>query len=332
MPLDVVIPDLLLPSQAAAALRELRLPRLERWMARADVERLDLPGPEPWLARRFGLATPLPVAAVTLAADDAPQEGTWLRADPVHLQIAPEAIALHDASLLDVQGHEASALVATLQSLFGADGLEFRAPYPSRWYVRVPPGEMPETTPLESALGRNVSRLLPRGRGRINWPSALTEAQMLLAAHDVNVEREASGRPAINSVWFWGGGATPRLAARPYAIVYAGDAFARGLGTLSGARVAELPPEPGLVDAVREEDSVLVVLDALSAPLHRGDVDAWLEAARALDEGWFSEMGRLLERFDAIRIVLPAHHETRVASIGSSSRWRWLRRRSALNA
>jgi hypothetical protein len=332
VPLDVVILDLLLPSQAAAALREVRLPRLERWLARADVQRLDMLGATPWLGQRFGLAQPFPVAAVTLAADDAPREGTWLRADPVHLQISSEAVALHDASLLDVQRDEALALVGTLQALFREDGLEFSAPHPSRWYVRVPAGELPETTPIESALGRNVFRLLPRGRGRINWPAAITETQMLLASHAVNVEREASGRPPINSVWFWGGGSTPRIDSRPYALVYAADAFARGLGTLSGARVAELPRDPGLVDAVREEESALLVLDALTAPLHRGDAHAWRDAAHALDETWFSELGRLLERFDSVRLVLAAHHETRVATIGSASRWRWFRRRCALNA
>src|SRR5512140_3919859 len=96
VPLDVVIPDLLLPSQAAAALREVRLPHLERWLARADVQRLDMQGATPWLGQRFGLAEPFPVAAVTLAADDAPRERLWLRADPVHLQISSEAVALHD--------------------------------------------------------------------------------------------------------------------------------------------------------------------------------------------------------------------------------------------
>ena len=332
VPLDVVVPDLLLPSQAAASLRELRLPQLERWLARADVERLDIRGAAPWIAARFGLAAPLPVAPVTLAADDAPREGAWLRADPVHLQVSAEAVALHDASLLDVQKHEAQALVQTLQALFREDGLEFRAPHPARWYVRVPAGEMPETTPIEAALGRNVFGLLPRGRGRINWPSAMTEAQMLFATHDVNLERESAGRPAINSVWFWGGGETPGIATKPYALVYATDAFARGLATLTSARVAEPPREPGLVDAVREDESVLVVLDALSEALHRGDAEAWTRSARALDDMWFSQLGALVERFEHVRLILAAHHETRVATLKPGSRWRWFRRRAALNA
>jgi hypothetical protein len=289
-------------------------------------------GAAPWIAARFGLEAPLPIAAVTLAADDARRDGAWLRADPVHLHISPEVVALHDAALLDVHRDEAIALVRVLQDHFAADGFEFVAPHPARWYVRVPPGELPRTTPLEAALGRNVFGLLPKGEGRVNWGSAITETQMLFADHDVNAQREIAGRPAINSVWFWGEGHAPASVANPYAIVYAHDAFARGLGRLAGTRVAELPRDPGHVDMVEDRESVLLVLDDLTAPLHRGDEDAWREAATRLDDTWFSGMAQLLDRFGAVRIVLPAHHETRVTRVGPGARWRWLRGRAPLNA
>lgn len=329
--LDVVVPDLLLPPQAAPSLRELRLPHLERWMARGDAMRLESQGAAPWLAERFGIAAPLPVAAVTLAADDGPREGAWLRADPVHLQVSTDAVTLHDASLLDIHRDEAIALVGVLQDHFAGDGLEFVAPHPSRWYVRVPAAEVPRTTPLESVLGRNLHGVLPRGQGRLNWASAITEAQMLFASHDVNAEREATGRPAINSVWFWGEGTAPAKVESPYAIVYAQDAFARGLGSLAGVRVADVPPDAAHVDMVADAESILLVLDPLTAPLHGGDEQAWREAAARLDETWFARIGELLERFEAVRLVLPGHHATRVASLGPSARWRWFRRRTPLN-
>ena len=333
MPIDIVVPDLLLPPQASPTLRKLRLPNLERWLGRGRGERIELQGAAPWVAARFGLDAPLPLAAVTLAADAGPRDGTWMRADPVHLQVSSEAVALHDASILDIHRDEAAALVRVLNDHFASDGLEFIAPHPTRWYVRVPAEEAPRTTPLEAALGRNIFGLLPRGQGRINWGSAITETQMLFAAHDVNTERESHGRPAINSVWFWGEGAAPASVAAPYALVYAHDAFARGLGRLSGARVAEPPNGPQGADAVEDGQSVLVVLDPLSAALHRGDADAWIERARRLDMEWFAHLRDLLDRFDAVRIVLPGHHETRVATIEPSARWRWIfRGRKAVNA
>jgi hypothetical protein len=331
VPLDVVVPDLLLPAEAPAALRAVRMPALERWIARADRGRVDRDGRHAWVAHAHALPEPLPVAAITLAADDAPREGSWLRADPVHLRIEMHGATLHDASVLDVQGEEAAALVAELQAFFRADGLEFMAPHPSRWYVRVPPSELPQTTPLDQVLGRNVSASLPRGSGRIEWRSAITEAQMVLSTHAVNVHREQAGQPQVNSVWFWGGGATPAIAARPYSVIYADDAFTRGVARLAGTRVAELPRTFDAIDAVASGENALLVLDALSAAWDRGDEAAWKEAAAAID-AWFVHTGSALERFGEVRIVLPSAGPARVFTLKPSSRWRLFRRGKPVNA
>lgn len=331
MPLDVVVPDLLLPAEAPAALRAVRMPALERWIARADRGHVDREGRHGWVAHAHALPEPLPVAAITLAADDAPREGSWLRADPVHLRIEMHGATLHDASVLDVQGEEAAALVAELQAFFRADGLEFMAPHPTRWYVRVPPAELPQTTPLDQVLGRNVSASLPRGSGRIEWRSAITEAQMVLSTHAVNVHREQAGQPQVNSVWFWGGGATPAIAARPYSVIYADDAFTRGVARLAGTRVAELPRTFDAIDAVASGENALLVLDALSAAWDRGDEAAWKEAAAAID-AWFVHTGSALERFGEVRIVLPSAGPARVFTLKPSSRWRLFRRGKPVNA
>src|SRR5687768_12456138 len=240
MPLDLLIPDLLLPADASPAPRALRLPSLEKWLARADVA--PVPGNDPieWLASAYGLPAPVPVAAIALAGEEAALPGTWMRADPVHLRIDHDSLKLHDASILEVTREESAALVAALQAHFVSDGLEFHARAPDRWYVRVPVDEVASTTPLARALRRDIFGLLPTGGRRINWRSAITEAQMVLGAHEVNAHREAAGRPPINSVWLWGEGALPAEVSKPYALVYADDVFARGLGVLSGAEVRPL--------------------------------------------------------------------------------------------
>ena len=283
------------------------------------------------LAAAFGLAEPLPIAAVTLAADEGPREGTWLRADPVHLRVGQGAVTLHDSSVLDVSRDEAHALVAGLQAFFASDGLEFIAPTPERWYVRVPEGEMPRTVPLTDVLGRNVFGLLPQGSGRINWQGAITEAQMLLATHPVNERREAEGRPPINSVWFWGEGAAPPDVRSPYALICASEAFAAGLGRLSGTRTVASPSGFDAIDAVREDESVLVVVDTLGAPLHGGDPQAWTRAAAELEHAWFAQIDRALRRFERICLVLPGPNDTLVATLTPTARWRWFRGRKPLS-
>lgn len=332
MPLDLLVPDLLSSPESRALLSALRLPALERWVARADVARRPEKSAVEILASAFALPSPPPVAAIAFAADHEPGEGTWLRADPVHLRIEQDAVALHDPAVLGITRAEADSLVGTLQAHFAADGLEFHAPTPERWYVRVPEGEMPRTVPLEEAVGRNVFGMLPRGRGRINWASALTESQMVFAGHEVNARRESQGLPAINSVWFWGEGAAPGEVASGYAVISSDDPFARGLGRLAGIRVDRRARSIAEVEVVGPAPSALVVLDELTAPLRRGDAEGWRGAAEHLERHWFAGLGAALGRFATIRIILPAGGDTLVATIGAASRWRWYRLRKPLHA
>ncbi|HEX3098273.1 MAG TPA: hypothetical protein VHQ02_11170 [Usitatibacter sp.] len=326
MPLDLLVPDLLAPADAPAGLRDLRLPALEKWLARADVARSAAVGADRWLAERFALLPSPPMAAIALAGEDAPRAGEWLRADPVHLRIDGDSLVLHDASVLALGLEDARALVAALQAHFAPDGLHFHAMAPDRWYVEVPEGERPATVPLEEARGRNAFGLLPSGRGRINWPSALTEAQMVLSTHEVNQRREAAGEPPVNSVWFWGEGRAPGGIERRYDEIHADAPFPRGLGRLSGAAVRRRPESIGEVDLLPATQSALVVLDPLSAPMHRVAIDEWRAAADAMDERWFRELGTTIERFGTVRLILPRSGDTLVATLGPAARRRWLRR------
>ena len=332
MPLDLVVPDLIPPADAPPALRAVRLPALERWLARADLVNEAQEGPYGWLGAQYALAEPAPIAAIALASEGRARPGTWLHADPVHLRIDHDALVLHDASSLGVSRNDAAELVAALQSHFAGDALDFIAPAPERWYVRVPDDEAPRTTPLWKAFGRNVFGLLPDSRGSFNWGSALTEAQMTLGAHAINRRREEEGKPALNSVWFWGEGALPEALAKRYGLVHSEDAFARGLAILSGAELRSLPQSLPDIDLVSAGADALAVVDSLTAPLHRADAKEWLAAAAALDEKWFAHLGEAIARFDTVRLILPFGRGTRVATLTAASRWRWYRARKPLAA
>jgi hypothetical protein len=279
-------------------------------------------GAPAWLAGAWGVQAPIPVAAITLAGEDALRDGHWLRADPVHLQVEGDELVLRDTCVLDIAADEAESLLASLRALFGGDGLEFIAPRPDRWYVRVPAGEVPTTTSLPDALDRNIFGLLPRGAGKFNWRSAITEVQMLFSGHAVNLAREAQRRPAVNSVWFWGEGERPRLDARPFSTVFADDALAIGLARLSGVTAQPLSGAFAPRGKSAGDGEALVVLDPLVAPLHRGNLDAWRAAAQSLDEQWFAPLAATLPQLGSVRIVLPGPRDTAVFALGRHTRWR----------
>jgi len=329
MPLDIVIPDLLPATDAPEKLRALRLPHVERWLARADFSTAAATGSEGWIAAEHGLSDPVPYASISLAGEGIDTEGDWIRGDPVHLRVDHDEVVLHDAAVLELNTDETASLVAALQAHFASDGLEFQAVSPERWYVRVPAGESPKTVPLEKAVGRNVFGMLPRGTGGINWPSALTEAQMTLSSHEVNVRRGAA-KPAVNSVWFWGEGARPTGLSRRYGTVYAEDAFSLGIARLSGAEARAVPAS---IDELAPEGSsrpVLAAIAPLARALRRGDEDGWMSAAQDLERQWFAEIGAAIKRFGTVRIILPTERHTRIATLGATSRWRILRSRKPL--
>jgi len=324
MPLTLLVPDLLPPPDAPAPMRSLRLPGLETWLARADASREAGTG-SAWLLRQWGLAEEAPVAALTLAADGGPHEGSWLRADPVHQRVDRNALVLHDASVLALEAGEVAEALAALNGFFAADGLEFVAPAADRWYVRVPPEELPRTVPLERAVGRNPFGMLPEGGSRLRWPSLFSEAQMLLANLPLNAARESAGRPTLNAVWFWGGGTYPAGLPRRYSCVAATDPLARSLALASGCAVQALPAGPARLP-LRESEECLVVVDQLRAPFRRGDVDEWLAAAHEIERQWFSRLGEALAAFGRVRVVLPAERDTALFDITPGARWRVLRR------
>ena len=332
MPLDVLVAGLVPPVDAPHEMRGLRPPSIEKWLARGDLARSDARSARQWLAGAFSIADPAPVAALSLLAEGETVEGTWLRADPVHVRIDRERTSLHSAAVLEIEREEADALVAALQRHFAGDGFEFRAPAPDRWYVRVPSGELPSTVPLDEALARDVQKVFPSGTGRVKWPAALTEIQMRLGTHEVNAAREASGRPPINSVWLWGAGDLPRGIAAPYASVQSNDAFARGLGAASNARVGPSPKTLTSLSASSPADWTLAMNDAPQRALERGNAQEWIEAVNALDHDWFEGLGESLASFGTVRLIVPSPTGTTVATLTGAAKWRFLRRARAISS
>jgi len=324
MPLDLLIPDLLLPEDAPARLRKARLPHAEKWLARGRPAREPGADASRWIARQYAIVEPVPVAAIARLGEGRDAQGQWLRADPVHLRVENDGLVLHHPAALSLSLEEAHALAGSLATQFRADGLEFDVVATERWYVRYP-GAAPLTVPLGDAFGRNIFGLLPKGGGDVSWANLLTEAQMVLSGHAVNEGRE----PAVNSVWFWGEGPAPASLPHRYDAIHADDPFARGVARLSGARMEPRAERLRNVTGNAGE-SVLAVVDTLVRALRGGDADAWLAAAAALDSDWFAGLGDAIARFGTVRLVLPGDRTTHVSTLTASARWRWFRARKPI--
>lgn len=215
-----------------------------RALGRADRVKSGAGGRRAQLLRHFELIpNHWPMAALTRQADAGDAAGAaWLRADPAHVR--PDingARLLAIGESLALTGEDVAAFLPALRPLFGDAGFPIDAPDPSRWYLRLPAGtKLPLFTEPDEALGADLFEHLAEGSEGRRWRVLLGEAQVVLHNHPWNQRRIAQGRPAVNSLWFWGGGALPDFVRTPHAIVHSDDEAARALAHAAGV-AAPLP-------------------------------------------------------------------------------------------
>src|SRR6266516_108636 len=97
---------------------------------------------------------------------------------------------------------------------------------------------------------------------------------MVLHSHAVNEAREARGEPAVNSVWFWGGGRVPRVATERWHSVSADEPLALGLARAAAMRDGRL----GMI-TIHVPDAA----ECLAYETIRGDLRRFWRRPRALE-------------------------------------------------
>ena len=304
----------------------------ETLFAKGRRRRLPAISPEAWLFERFAVPKQRdwPAAPYTLLADGGtPERRFWLRADPVHLRLGRDTLTFADSATFDVSRAESEALVETLNRHFG-DAMLFYPVQPARWYCRLQEAPDIHTTPPSAAREDLIGGNLPSGPDAMRFHALMNEAQMLLHEHPVNAEREARGEPALNSVWFWGGGVMAAAKDRPFSSVFGDDPLARGLALAAGIPARALPKDAGAMLAAAEDEGVaLVVLDSpRSAAGHAR------ERRAALERDWFGPLLAALQsgKIGMLTLSLPgADSLLEIETVRSDLRYFWRLKRPLAN-
>ncbi|MBN8480500.1 MAG: phosphoglycerate mutase, partial [Xanthomonadales bacterium] len=189
----------------------------------------------------------------------------------------------------------------------------FDAPTPERWYLRATPGsELPDGGDPDDVLGDDLKLHLPTGAAGKRWRMLFNEAQVILHNHPVNAARARRGAVALNSLWFWGGGALPARVRSSCPVVLADDPALRMLAGIAGARVEAV--EPSAFVATRAANAAGAVCVDLGA----------LRDAR-LETNWLAPADAALRRrhITHIDLVFASAERIRVRPI---HRWRVWRR------
>jgi len=159
-----------------------------------------------------GGARPAAGPVALFAAQGAASDGYACVASPLHYVAGMTNVHLPVGGLLRLSDAEAGALVQDFAQVFAEGGQRLIAGADgalSCWFDR--PVDAVTCDP-ERVVGRDIGRHQPQGADGARLRGLMSEIEMWLFEHPVNVARAARGALPVTGLWLWEGGpALPRL-------------------------------------------------------------------------------------------------------------------------
>jgi hypothetical protein len=292
---------------------------LKQWLARGDRLAAHTPGYFSALGEHFRWPEgALPAAALirqVLTGDAG--EHVWLCADPAWVQPEMNGARLLACGNLDLNMEQAREFVAALDETFAEQSMALEVGDASHWQVRLPGYiDMPTFAEPEEALGADMLQHLPQGPEGRRWRALINEAQIILHQHPLNQVRRQVGRPPVNSVWLWGGGALPAWVESGLSRVISDDLLVWALAGRAGVDVCGRDSFTS-VAAEKVSSSAFELLDLQD--IQAGEIES----------SWWPriEAGLVSGRFGQVRMLFASGERW---SMRASHRWRFWRKASTL--
>ena len=316
----IVIPDLFLPqTEAKNVCADLHLPLLEKFLACSTVHPLNIGALDVWLCQAFSVPE-LSIAPVTLIADGLnPEEGYWMRADPVHLRLNNAQVILQTNVSPSLE--ESQQLCESLNQYLADSGIRFFAPHSKRWYVRLDCDPKLTTHSVYQVEGRDSRHFLPRGETSLKWHGVMNEVQMLLYGHPISQSCEARGGLPINSLWFWGGGKAVTLR-QPYTKITSDSEL-----VVAFAKTSKILHSVYADNFIKQENQ-LFVWEGASVALRRGDFYGWRQSVLGFEQQCLAPLLKSLASggLDKITLDVLQENHSKCFELTRPMLWRFWRR------
>jgi len=284
---------------------------LRAWLAHSDLTR-EL-GPIELLAqvvRELGFPYPEQgLAALRMWGQTGDRPANWIAAaDPVYLEPRLDHLVLHALRGVGVQSAEIRVLIDHLQTML-ADGEKYGfMRLGSYGYISAASPIATARVPTYVVDSKKPDDFLPSGAGTAEHRNLLSEIEMALHEHEVNLNREANGHLPINSLWLWGGGTAPEQKTRVQPALFSDDALLKGYWN-SATGVAE--SWPGDIKTCIEKSVAGFVAETPEFADSPALLDNCLEEMReALHSGRLSSLTLLFR--DGLRSHVRRNHSLRV--------------------
>lgn len=143
-------------------------------------------------------------------------EGQWLVASPIHWEATHnDAMIVATGSGLDLDDSESRLWFAEVARFLQDDHFEPFFHDGQTWLFRINGKPQITSRPVQSMLHQSIMPTLNSLDSSLYWQRLITELQMYLSAHPLNLQRE--NKLPINGLWFWGEGEFKIIEKRPAA-------------------------------------------------------------------------------------------------------------------
>ncbi len=169
------------------------------------------------------------LAALRMWGQTGERPATWIAAaEPVFLEAGLTRLCLHTLGAAELPMSDLRDVFDYLQQALGVDTSVAFARIGRYGYIC---DEKPMATarfPAAIANGQAPDAYMPAGDGAESHNRLLSEIQMSLHEHAINLRRERAGLRPINSLWIWGGGVAAERSKRSLPILVSDDPLLRG--------------------------------------------------------------------------------------------------------
>ena len=217
---------------------------LRAWLAQADLT-LDCE-PQELLAQLTGeLGLPYPedgLAALRMWGQTGDRPTVWIAAaDPVYLEPRLDHLYLYALRRPGISASDLRPLFDHLQQTLTDDRQFGFARLGSNGYLRADHPISTASVPAYVVDQREPGEFLPSGEHTAMHRNVLSEIEMALHEHEVNLQRMENGLQPVNSLWLWGGGMAPEKTTRPQPPLFSDDPLLAGYWE-SATAVGEIWP------------------------------------------------------------------------------------------
>lgn len=216
---------------------------VRRWFARASVRRQQAPASDlDRLLDGLGLERPVSgLAALRLWGQTGERPDGWIAAaDPVFLEARLDRVHLHDLPESDLPETDLGPLYDDLGRELPDDAGHAVRRVGRYGYLVRDAAIATAALPPAAIDGFRLDDFLPDGDAA-EYLALVGEIQTTLHQHPVNAERQARGRPPVNSLWIWGGGHVPEPLAATLPMLFSDEPLSRGYWHGAGVPCARWP-------------------------------------------------------------------------------------------